>query len=114
MIKLTISERKLDETLILDLSGDIVFGEGTVVLRDVIRCLLDEGQKKIILNMENVGFVDSSGIGEMVSGFTSVSREGGSFKLVNVPKRVYELLTICKLLTVFDVRENTRNALANK
>jgi anti-sigma B factor antagonist len=113
MAMLTISERKTDETLILDLSGDVIFGEGNVVLRTVIRRHLGEGQKKIILNMENVGFVDSSGIGEMVSAFTAINRKGGSFKLINLPKRVYELLMICKLLTVFDVSENTRNALAS-
>jgi anti-sigma B factor antagonist len=113
MVKLIIAERKIEEALILDLRGDITFSEGNVVLRAAIRRLLSEGQKKIILNMENVGYVDSSGIGEMISGFVAISREEGSFKLINVPKRVYELLMICKLQTVFDVSENTRNARAN-
>jgi anti-sigma B factor antagonist len=110
MVKLIISERKIEETLILDLSGDITFSEGNVVLRKAVRRLIGEGQKKIILNMENVVYVDSSGIGEMVSAFVAISREGGSFKLINLPTRIYELLMICKLLTVFDVSENTRNA----
>ena len=113
MVKLIISERKIDEMSILDLSGDVIFGDGNVALRTAIRRLLGEGQKKIILNMEHVGYVDSSGIGELVSGFTATNREGGSFKLINLPKRVYDLLAICKLLTIFDVCENTRNALAS-
>jgi anti-sigma B factor antagonist len=114
MVKLIISEREIEETLVLDLNGDITFGEGNVLLRTAIRRLLSGGQKKIILNMENVGYLDSSGIGEMVSGFVAISREGGSFKLINLPTRVYELLMICKLLTVFDVNKNTRNALASQ
>ncbi len=114
MVKLIISEQKIDELSILDLSGDVIFGEGTVVLRTAIRRLLGEGQKKIILNMEHVGYIDSSGIGELVSGFTASKREEGSFKLINLPDRVYDLLAICKLLTVFDVCENTRNAFANQ
>jgi len=113
MIKLIILERKIDEMSILDLSGDIIFGEGNVVLRNAIRRLLGEGQKKIILNMENVGYVDSSGIGELVSGYTAINQEMGSFKLINLPKRVHDLLAICKLLTIFDVCDNTRNAPAS-
>ena len=112
MVKLIISEQKIDETLIVNLSGDIVFGDGNVVLRDTIRRLLSEGHKKIVLNMENVGYVDSSGIGEMVSGFIAINREHGSFKLVNVPKRITELLIMCKLLAIFDVTDNTDNAIA--
>jgi anti-sigma B factor antagonist len=114
MVKLIVSERRIDEMSILDLSGDVTLGEGNVMLRTAIGRLLGEGQKKIILNMEKVGYVDSSGIGELVSGFIAISRKGGSFKLINLPKRVYELLAICKLLSVFDVRENTRNAFANQ
>jgi len=114
MVKLIVSERRIDEMSILDLSGDVTLGEGNVMLRTAIGRLLGEGQKKIILNMEKVGYVDSSGIGELVSGFIAFSRKGGSFKLINLPKRVYELLAICKLLSVFDVCENTRNAFANQ
>ncbi len=112
MVKLIVSERMIDETSILDLSGDVIFGEGNVVLRKAIRRLLGEGKKKIVLNMENVGYVDSSGIGELVSSLTAINREEGSFKLINLPTRVYEILTICKLLTVFEACENARNAFA--
>jgi anti-sigma B factor antagonist len=107
MAELIISERKFQETAILDLRGDLIYGGANTVLRNAIRNLLAEGKKQIILNMENVGYVDSSGVGELISGFTAVSRKGGSFKLLNLSKRVHDLLAICKLLTVFDVSENT-------
>jgi anti-sigma B factor antagonist len=107
MARLDISERQLDDVTVLDLSGDITFGEGSVQLRAAIRRLLGEGKKKFFLNFANVGYLDSSGVGELVSGFTAVSRVGGKLKLLNLSPRIYQLLEITKLLTVFDVAEHS-------
>ena len=106
MARLNISERRLGDVTILDLSGDITFGEGNLLLRAAIRRPLGEGRKKIFLNFAEVGYLDSSGVGELVSGYTAIGREGGRLKLFNLPPRIYQLLAITKLLTVFDVSEN--------
>lgn len=113
MARLNISERQLGDVTILDLSGDITFGEGNLLLRAAIRRPLSEGKRKIFLNFAEVGYLDSSGVGELVSGFTAISREGGQLKLFNLPQRVYELLAITKLLTIFDVSENDVEALGS-
>ena len=113
MAELNISERQVNNITIFDMSGDIIFGQGNVVLRSAIRRLLREGKKKILLNFSGVGFVDSSGIGELVSGFTAVNREGGQLKLLNLTQRIQHLLVITKLLTVFDTFENERDALGS-
>ncbi len=113
MAELNISERQVNNITIFDMSGDIIFGQGNVVLRSAIRRLLGEGKKKILLNFSGVGFVDSSGIGELVSGFTAVNREGGQLKLLNLTQRIQHLLVITKLLTVFDTFENERDALGS-
>lgn len=105
MIKLRIYERVAEDVTILDLDGDVTFGEGSAELRRAIRKLLGEGRKKIHLNFKSVVYIDSSGIGELISGLTAVNREGGELKLLNIPARVEELLTICKLLTVFEIYE---------
>lgn len=106
MARLNITEREIGDVTILDLSGDITFGEGNIILRAAIRRPLSEGKKKIFLNFAGVGYLDSSGVGELVSGFTAISREGGQLKLFNLTPRVYELLAITKLLNVFDVSES--------
>ena len=111
MAELNISERQVNNITIFDMSGDIIFGQGNVVLRSAIRRLLGEGKKKILLNFSGVGFVDSSGIGELVSGFTAVNREGGQLKLLNLTQRIQHLLVITKLLTVFDTFDNEHDAL---
>jgi len=113
MAKLNISERQADDITILDMNGDVIFGQGNVVLRSAIRRLLREGKKKILLNFSGVGFVDSSGIGELVSGFTAINREGGQLELMNLPQRFQYLLEITKLLTVFDIFENERDAISS-
>ena len=113
MARLDISERQMSDVTILDLSGDITFGEGNLLLRAAIRELLADGKNKIFLNFENVGYLDSSGVGELVSGFTAVSREDGKLKLLNLPPRIYQLLSITKLLTVFDVAESETEASGN-
>ena len=98
---------------ILNLSGNIILGDGSEALRKEIRCLLAEGKKKILLNLENVHFLDSSGIGELISAYTTVRREGGELKLLNLTRRIEHLMTITKLLTVFDVYEDESEALGS-
>ena len=100
------STRQIDGVSILDCSGRITLGEGSVVLRDVVRDLLAKGQKKILLNLGDVSYIDSSGIGELVSAFTTVRNQGGELKLLNLTKKVNDLLQITKLYTVFDVKDD--------
>ena len=96
----------------LDLDGKITIGEGSIALRSAVRRLLEENRKKILLNLAGVGYVDSSGIGELVSSFSSVSREGGQLKLLNLTQKIQDLLAITKLLTVFDVYEDESSAVS--
>lgn len=97
------STRQVGEITVVDLSGRITLGEGSTMLRDNIRDLLGRGQKKILLNLGDVTYIDSSGIGELVSGFTTVTNQGGQLKLLNLTKKVHDLLQITKLYTVFEV-----------
>lgn len=111
MAELNISERQAGDVTILDLNGKITIGEGSVALRSAIRRLLGEGKKKILLNLGQVGYIDSSGIGELVSSFTTVNRENGQLKLLNLTQKVQDLLAITKLLTVFDTFDSESDAL---
>lgn len=113
MSELKISERQAGDVTILDLEGKITIGEGSVALRTAVRRLLSEGKKKILLNLGGVSYIDSSGIGELVSSFTTVNKDGGSLKLLNLTQKVQDLLAITKLLTVFDVYEDENEALAS-
>ena len=113
MADITISERQAGDVTILDLSGKVTIGEGSVALRNTIRRLLGEGKSKILLNLGGVGYIDSSGIGELVSSFTAVSKEGGTLKLLNLTQKIQDLLAITKLLTVFDVFDSEAEALAS-
>jgi anti-sigma B factor antagonist len=113
MAELNISERQAGDVTILDMDGKVTIGEGSVALRSTIRRLLGEKKKKILLNLSGVGYVDSSGIGELVSSFTAVNKEGGQLKLLNLTQKIQDLLAITKLLTVFDVFENEGDALAS-
>jgi anti-sigma B factor antagonist len=113
MAELNITERQAGDVTILDLNGKVTIGEGSVALRNAIRRLLGEGKSKILLNLGNVGYVDSSGIGELVSSFTAVNKEGGTLKLLNLTQKIQDLLAITKLLTVFDVFENEGEALSS-
>src|SRR2546421_2807969 len=106
------SQRQVDGVTILDLSGRITLGEGSVVLRDTIREVLGKGEKKILLNLGDVTYIDSSGIGELVSAFTAVRKEGGDLKLLNLTKKVHDLLQITKLYTVFDVKDDEAVAIS--
>jgi anti-sigma B factor antagonist len=112
MAELNISERQAGDVTILDMDGKITIGEGSIALRNGIRKLLGEGKKKILLNLGNVNYVDSSGIGELVSSFTAVNKEGGQLKLLNLTQKIQDLLAITKLLTVFDTYDNEGDALA--
>lgn len=105
MAQLNIIERRDGDVVILDLKGDLTFGHGNTILRNSIRSLLADGKKDIILNFEEICFLDSSGIGELISGYIAVKRENGQLKLMNLTQRVQEVLTITRLLTVFDVVE---------
>jgi anti-sigma B factor antagonist len=105
------SNRQVDGITVVDMSGRITLGEGSVVLRDTIRDLIGKGQKKILLNLGDVTYIDSSGIGELVSAFTAVRREGGELKLLNLTKKVHDLLQITKLYTVFDIKDDEAAAI---
>jgi anti-sigma B factor antagonist len=113
MAELNISERQVGDVTILDMDGKITIGEGSVALRTAIRRLLEEGKKKILLNLAKVSYIDSSGIGELVSSYTSIGKEGGQLKLLNLTQKLEDLLTITKLLTVFDVYDSEEEALAS-
>ena len=95
----------------VDVAGRITLGEGSSALRDVMRDMIGKGQKKILLNLGEVTYIDSSGIGELVSGFTTVTNAGGQLKLLGLTKRVQDLLQITKLYTVFDVHEEEAHAI---
>src|ERR1700742_335917 len=106
------STRQVDGVTIVDLSGRITLGEGSVVLRDSIKDLLGKGQKRILLNLGDVSYIDSSGIGELVSAFTSVRNQGGELKRLNLTKKVHDLLQITKLYTVSDVKDDEAAAIS--
>ena len=108
-VKLT--TRQVGDVAVMDVSGRITLGEGSSSLRDSLRDLLTKGQKKILLNLSEVSYIDSSGIGELVSGFTTVTNQGGQLKLLGLTKRVKDLLQITKLYTVFDVHEEEAHAI---
>ena len=111
MAELNINERQAGDVTILDMSGKITIGEGSVALRTAIRRLLEEGKKRILLNLAGISYVDSSGIGELVSSYTAINKEGGQLKLLNLTQKIQDLLTITKLLTVFDVYDSEADAL---
>jgi anti-sigma B factor antagonist len=109
-VSMKASTRQIDGVTIVDLSGRITLGEGSVVLRDTVKDLLGKGQKKILLNLGDVSYIDSSGIGELVSAFTSVRNQGGELKLLHLTKKVHDLLQITKLYTVFDIKDDEASA----
>ena len=105
--------REVDGVTILDLSGKITLGEGSGTLRDAVRDIVAKGSKKILLNLGEVTYIDSSGLGELVSAYTAVKNAGGDLKLVNLTKKVSDLLVITKLATVFDVKDDEANAVGS-
>jgi anti-sigma B factor antagonist len=112
-VSMKVNTRQVDGVTILDLSGRITLGEGSVQLRDAIRDLLAKGSKQILLNLADVNYIDSSGIGELVSAYTTVRNQGGELKLLNLTKKVHDLLQITKLYTVFDVKDDEASAIAS-
>ncbi len=108
-----IETRTVSDVTIMDIHGKITIGEGSAEIRNHVRDLLQAGRKKILLNMGNVSYVDSSGIGELVSSFTTVTNQGGQLKLLNLTKKLHELLAITKLLTVFDTFDDEAEAVGS-
>ena len=108
-----IEERIVGDVTILDLKGKMTLGEGDELLKDKINSLIHQGQKNLLLNLEGVPYIDSAGLGEIVRTYTTVSRQGGALKLVNLTKRITDLLSITKLLTVFETFDLEKDAVAN-
>lgn len=108
-----IEERVVSDVTILDLTGKITLGEGDELLKDKINSLLNQGYRKILLNLEGVPYIDSAGLGEIVRTYTTVSRQGGKLKLLNLTKRIQDLLSITKLLTVFETFDAEEPAVAS-
>ncbi len=106
-----LNTRQVGDVSVIDVAGRITLGEGSSALRDALRDMINKNQKKILLNLGEVNYIDSSGIGELVSGFTTVTNSGGQLKLLNLNKRVKDLLQITKLYTVFDVHEDEAGAI---
>ncbi|HEX7530194.1 MAG TPA: STAS domain-containing protein [Pyrinomonadaceae bacterium] len=113
MAELNIRERQVGDVTILDMDGRITIGEGSVALRSAVRRLLEERKKNILLNLAGVGYIDSSGIGELVSSYTAIKNQEGQLKLLSLTEKLRDLLTITKLLTVFDAYETESDALSN-
>jgi anti-sigma B factor antagonist len=109
-VSVKLSTRQVGDVTVVDVSGRITLGEGSSALRDLMREMVSKGQKKILLNLGDVSYIDSSGIGELVSGFTTVANNGGQLKLLGLTKRVKDLLQITKLYTVFDVHDDEAGA----
>ena len=112
-MSMTFKTREVGGVTIVDLSGKITLGEGGITLREEVRKLLAEGKKKIVLNLAEVNYIDSSGLGELVSAYTAVKNSGGELKLLNLTSRVRDLLVITKLVTVFDVKDNEAAAVSS-
>ena len=106
-----IDQRTIGDVTILDLKGKITLGEGDELLKDKVNSLVNQGHKKIVLNLADVPYIDSAGLGEIVRTYTTVSRQGGSLKLLNLTKRITDLLAITKLLTVFETFDTEAEAI---
>ena len=111
-MSMKVQTRQVDGITVMDLSGRITLGEGSVTIRDAVRDVLAKGSNKILLNLGNITYIDSSGIGELVSAFTTVKNGGGELKLLNLTKKVHDLLQITKLYTVFDIKDDEASAIA--
>jgi anti-sigma B factor antagonist len=105
-----IEERPTGDVVVLDLKGKMTLGEGDELLKDKINSLVHQGRRKVVLNLEGVPYIDSAGLGEIVRTYTTISRQGGSMKLLNLTKRITDLLSITKLLTVFETYDNEADA----
>jgi anti-sigma B factor antagonist len=105
-----IAERVIGDVTLLDLKGKMTLGEGDELLKDKVNSLLGDGRKKLVLNLEGVPYIDSAGLGEIVRTYTTVNRQGGNLKLLNLTKRIEDLLSITKLLTVFETYDSEADA----
>jgi anti-sigma B factor antagonist len=112
-MSLNVNIRHVEGVTVLDLSGRITLGEGSVALRDAVREAVAAGSKKIVVNLADVNYIDSAGLGELVGAYTSVKNAGGELKLLSLSKKVKDLLVITKLLTVFDVKDDEKDAIAS-
>jgi len=112
-VPLTIASREVDGVAVLDLSGRITLGEGSVQLRDEVRSLISKGKKNILLNMGDVNYVDSSGLGELVSAYTTAKNQQAEVKLLCLTKKVHDLLQLTKLYTVFDIYDDEASAITS-
>ena len=110
---LTIASREVGGAVVLDLSGRITLGEGSVQLRDAIRGLIGKGKKSVLLNMGEVSYIDSSGLGELVSAYTTAKNQQADVKLLNLTRKVHDLLQLTKLYTVFDIKDDEASAIAS-
>src|SRR5512144_1288494 len=105
-----IDERTVGDVMVLDVKGKVTLGEGDEMVKDKVNSVVNQGNKKIVLNLAEVPYIDSAGLGEIVRTYTTVSRQGGSLKLLNLTKRIQDLLAITKLLTVFETFESENDA----
>jgi len=112
-VALTMASREVDGVTVVDLSGRITLGEGSVQLREAIRDLIGKGQKSILLNMGDINYIDSSGLGELVSAYTSCKNQGAALKLLSLTKKVKDVLQLTKLYTVFDIYDDEASAIAS-
>jgi anti-sigma B factor antagonist len=110
-VSAVIKARRLDDVVILDISGRLTLGEGTITLREALHKLLQNGDRKLVMNLAAVDYVDSAGLGELITCFTTVRAQGGQLKLLNLTHRIQDLLQITKLLTVFDSFDNETEAI---
>jgi anti-sigma B factor antagonist len=110
-VSAVVTLRQLDDVVILDVSGRITLGEGTITIRDCLQKLLSRGERKFVMNLEHVDYVDSAGLGELITSFTIVRAQGGQLKLLKLTHRIHDLLQITKLLTVFDAFDSETEAL---
>ncbi|MGA2207637.1 MAG: STAS domain-containing protein [Terracidiphilus sp.] len=110
---LALASREVDGVTVLELSGRITLGEGSVQLRDAIRDLIGKGQRNILLDLGEVTYIDSSGLGELVSAYTTARNQGASLKLLKLTKKVHDLLQLTKLYTVFDIYDDEASAIAS-
>jgi anti-sigma B factor antagonist len=112
-VALSIASREVDGVTVLDLKGRITLGEGSVVVREAVRDLIGKGSKNILLNMGDVNYVDSSGLGELVSAFTTAKNQSAALKMLSLTKKVHDLLQLTKLYTVFDIYDDEASAIAS-
>ena len=113
MVNLYINERRVGDVTVLDLKGRVRIGGGSLALHKAIRCLVDEGKTQLLLNLASVTHIDSSGLGELISSHVTLSNQGGTIKLAHLTERLRDLMTITKLLTVFEVYDNETEAIAS-